>query len=246
MLRILLIEPMAAERAKLRTILQSFDDVCIVAEADSLASAAPLLARENYDLVFLATKFLDGCGFQLTKAVRAGARTVFVASHGLDALRGFEVNALDYLITPLQPERVAATIARLRGPSVLLNGSGTPRHGLQMSDRLQVEWGGGRIATVGELSVIVAQENYSILHLADGARVMVRRSLKAWLGMLPATQFVRAHRSSIVNLSRVRGVRREGPKTFMLRIEGLDECVPVGRAMWRELKARLPATSSTS
>jgi two-component system LytT family response regulator len=244
MLRVLLFDQETGRRAELLRILQAIPDVRIIGEAASVTAAIPLLERGSYDLVFLATTFLDGCGFQLTKAVRAGARTVFVASDGLDALRGYEVNALDYLITPLQPERVAATITRLRGTTISLNGSTSSHVGLQMGDRLQVEWGGGRIAGVGELSVIIAQENYSIVHLADGTRAMVRRSLKAWLDLLPAAQFVRVHRSSIVNLSRVRSVRRDGPKTFKLRVEGLDECVPVGRVMWRELKPRLPARTA--
>ena len=235
MLRILLIEPASAERAELRKVLQSLEDICIVAEADSLASAGPLLQRETYDVAFIATDFRDGSGFELADLVRGG-RAVFLASDREQAARAFEANALDYLIKPVQQQRLTGTLARVRPTAIPINESRAPfpLH-LRMDNRLKLELG----VAVADLSAIVAQENYSIVHLGDGTKTMVRRSLKAWLAVLPSERFLRVHRSTVVNVAYVRDLRRDGPKAFSLGVQGLGDRVPVGREAWQTLRERL-------
>ena len=97
-----------------------------------------------------------------------------------------------------------------------------------------------RFAAVHDILVIESQENYSLVRLADGSRELVRRSLKAWMVLLPVKSFLQVHRTVVVNLAHVTGYRRTGPKAFFLQVAGLRRLVPVGRKKWVEVRRRLP------
>ncbi len=239
MIRALLIEDQAAVRADLRALLAAHPEIEVVGEADSLKAARLLLARPDYDLVFLDVQIIGGTGFEVVPHVRTGARVIFVTAHDHYALRAFEVNALDYLLKPVKAERLASALARVNGSESPASPAATPRL-LAWGDVVHLNSGtAARFALVADLAAIEAEENYSRVHLADAERVLVRRSLKAWEEILPPTQFMRVHRTTIVNLTQIIRYRRAGPKTILLGVKGVDAEVPVGREIWPELKARL-------
>src|SRR2546423_10649622 len=113
MLRALLIDDEPPARADLRERLAAHPRVTIVDEAGTLARARALLACDDYDLVFLDIQLRGGSGFDLVPDVRPEARIVFVTAFNDHAVRAFDVNALDYLLKPVQPARLAASLARL-------------------------------------------------------------------------------------------------------------------------------------
>ncbi len=242
MLRALLIDDDAASRSELRRMLGPWPEIHVVAEADSLRDARVLLGRDDYELVFLDADVADGQGFALISGIRQGARAIVVTSTDAHARRAFDANALDYLLKPVDPARLAITLGRLNLPVFDTSGLPPPfSAALRMEDRLYLKSGAtSRWIRLSDISAIRSHENYSIVHFGDGDRTMVRKTLKAWLEVLPALHFVQVHRSVVVNLERVTGSRRHAPKTFSLRIEGIESPFPVGREFWRFLKDRLP------
>ena len=111
--RALLIDDEALARTELRRLLAAHPDVAIVGEADDVSSARARLAPADYDLVFLDIQLAGGSGFDLIPHVAPAAAIVFVTAHDAFALRAFEVNALDYLLKPVPPTRLAESLARL-------------------------------------------------------------------------------------------------------------------------------------
>ncbi|NUQ01893.1 MAG: response regulator [Armatimonadetes bacterium] len=112
MIHALLIDDEATARADLRTALAAHPDVAIVGEAATLRSARTLLARPDYDLVLLDVQLIGGNAFELVPDVRPGARIVFITAHDDYAIRAFEINALDYLLKPVMPARLAEALRR--------------------------------------------------------------------------------------------------------------------------------------
>lgn len=241
MIRTLLIEDDATIRADLRQLLAAHADVVIVGEAGRFADAKALLAAVDCDLVFLDIALIGGSGLDLVPHVRPGTHVVFATGLEEHALRAFEVNALDYLLKPVRVSRLADSLERFRQRRGAVISDPTPSAYLS-DDIVHLKSGGtARFAPVMAISMIVAQENYSLVHLRDGPDMLVRRNLAEWEALLPATHFQRVHRQRIVNLARVTGYRPAGLRSAGLRIEGVDEVVPVSRRSWMALKARLSA-----
>jgi DNA-binding LytR/AlgR family response regulator len=97
-----------------------------------------------------------------------------------------------------------------------------------------------RIVAVREILAIETQENYSRVYLADGSKELVRRTMKDWVARLPASDFLRVHRTVLVNLPRVTAYRRAGHKAYFLHVPGLRRHVPVSRKLWTEVQRRRP------
>ena len=104
---------------------------------------------------------------------------------------------------------------------------------------LKTNNGTTRFVALADIAAIASNENYSEAHLGDGSRLFVRRTMKSWEDALPATHFVRVHRSTIVNLARYRGSDRESYETTLLHLDGLAEPVRASFRYLPELRARL-------
>lgn len=244
MTQALLIDDETSARADLRTKLAVHPEVAILAEAATLKSARALLARTDYDLVFLDVQLIGGNSFDLVPDVRPGARIIFVTAFDSYAVRAFEINALDYLLKPVVPARLAEALRRLAAPAPPLEpaAEAPPGPTLRLDDTVLLRSGQqARFAPVREISVISAQDNYTDVQLADGSRVFLRKSLKAWEDTLPPTHFMRVHRTLIVNLARVTRYERDGEEHTRLFVAGLPEPVTASRDRWSDLRGRLSA-----
>ncbi len=242
----LLIEDESAARADLRAKLAAHPDITVVDEAATCNAARARLAQADYDLVFLDIQLIGGSAFELVPHVRPGARVVFVTAHDAFALRAFEVNALDYLLKPVQPARLAEALRRLDAPVVVPAAAETeatiPTASLRADDLVCLRTSQqARFAPVNQISLITAQDNYTEVQLADGARLLLRKPLKAWEDTLPASHFMRVHRTRIVNLARVQRYERDADEHTRLFVEGVDTPVAASRERWTELRDRLGA-----
>jgi two-component system, LytTR family, response regulator len=252
--RALLIDDEPTARDDLRRLLAAHADIAIVGEAGRLAPAGELLRTADYDLLLLDVELRGGTGFDLLPHVRPEARIIFVTAHSHYAVRAFEVNAVDYLVKPIAAPRLAAALRRV---AVSTAGATEPDRTapgsppslspapsvLQPDDLIHLKIGNGttRFVALADIAAIESEENYSEAHLAGGTRLLVRRTLKAWEDALPATHFVRVHRTTIINLARYRGSDRQTGQTTLLHLDGLTEPVRASFRYLPDLRARLGA-----
>lgn len=241
MTRAFIIDDEPPGRAALRGLLRAHPEITLVGEAATLADAKAWLASHEYDLVFLDIQLRGGSGFDLVPLIRPEARIIFVTAFDQYAVRAFEVNAVDYLIKPVRPERLAAALHRLaeresRSPL-------RPAPALAPEDLVHLRTGSGttRFVALPDIAAIEACENYSTVLLGDGSRLLVRRTMKLWEDTLPASHFVRVHRGVIVNLACYRGADRESYETMLLHLAGLAAPVRASFRYLPELRARLAA-----
>jgi two-component system LytT family response regulator len=241
MTKALLIDDEPPARDGLRALLAAHPQVQIVGEAGTLRAARDLLARPDYTLVFLDIQLRGGTGFDLVPAVRRGAGVVFVTAHDEHALRAFEVNALDYLLKPIKPERLAQTLERAGGRE---RGGAAPVPApgrLRAEDTVYVRTdSGARFLPLAEIGAIQSCENYSEIDLVGGERLLVRQTLKAWEDQLPSPPFARAHRQVLVNLECLVRLEDDGGDAPLLHLRGLRAPVRASRREWTDLRHRLP------
>lgn len=233
--RTLLIDDEPSARDDLRRALTVHPHVTVTGEAGRLAEAQALLARDDYDLVLLDIQLRGGSGFDLVPLVRPGARIIFVTAHDQYALRAFEVNALDYLLKPVEAARLAEALRRAATPAE------PSQSALRNDDIVQVKTGPGaaRFVRVADIGLITSSDNYSDVRLASGEHFLVRQTLASWEERLPAAQFMRVHRQAIVSLARVEGFTHADEETTLLRLAGLPEPVRARRQHLPELQTRL-------
>lgn len=243
MTRTLIIDDEPLARGALRGMLREHAEIVVVGEAETLTEAQALVTGQDYALVFLDVQLIGGTGFELLPFIRPEARIVFVTAYDQFAARAFEINALDYLVKPVRPQRLAETLRR--------NAATTPEPPplpstslpLRPDDLIHLVIGNGstRLVPLADIVFFESDSNYCAAHLADGTRLLVRRTMKSWEDALPTSHFVRVHRSIIINLARYRGSDRESFETTLIHLAGYNEVVRASFRYLADLRTRLAA-----
>jgi two-component system, LytTR family, response regulator len=225
-IRVLIVDDEPAARARIRRLLKDESDVDVVGEASDGASAVRAITELEPDVLFLDIQMPESDGFDVLARLPNERRplVVFVTAYDQYALKAFEVHALDYLLKPFDAERFRASFARVRERlaqdqrtdvqlvrSLLdeLRSGRTDLEKLVKGERRHLERimvrSSGKITfvKVSELDWLEASGNYVRLHTARGSH-LIRETLSNLEARLDPHQFVRIHRSTIVNLDRVK------------------------------------------
>lgn len=196
-LRALLVDDERLARRSLRALLAEHPEIEIVGEASSIRRAAELIAAEHPAVVFLDIQMPGGNGFELLAQLDDPPAIVFVTAYDEYAIRAFEVNALDYLLKPVEPARLAMAVARLHGLSGHADAAAGP---YAPADQVLIRTARRCFfLPVARIAAIRAAGNYSYVICDTGDEHLVRRSLKDWEAMLPADRFEALDRSVVVN-----------------------------------------------
>ncbi|MEK0445224.1 MAG: hypothetical protein RLZZ399_545 [Verrucomicrobiota bacterium] len=195
-------------REELRRLLLAAPDVEILGEATNATEAIALLGNTRPDVLFLDIEMPGRTGFDLLSALpKAPGEVVFVTAYDSFALRAFGVNALDYLLKPVNPARLADTLDRLRArlsaptakaaeATAEAEGNTSP---LGEDDQFFVRDGDRCwFVPVRSLILVEAEGSHTRVHLHNG-KPLLHRSLAALEARLPGTLFLRANRSQLVN-----------------------------------------------
>ena len=219
-LRAILVDDERLARQQLGKVLQLHSGIELVGEASNLSEAIALLEGDPPDVIFLDISMPPESGFDLLGHIPPTSRVVFVTADEEYAVRAFEARALDYLLKPVQPTRLALVIERLRDAASWKNRSASVVLGNQRSwSKVSVE----------EISSVRSEGNYSRAYTMDGRSYFVRRTLQEWIKMLAEEGFFILSRSLLVNpaaVIRLDGVTRNETALYLA---GSPEPVKLGR-----------------
>lgn len=232
----LIVDDERLARQELRALLVAHPEVQVVGEAASVDEAARHLAREQPDVIFLDIQMPGASGFDLFTRASVSARVVFVTAHDAHALRAFDVNALDYLLKPVVPARLAESIGRLRERAAAVPVAAR-RFDIGDFAFLPID-GRSRFIRVSQVIAVTAAGDATEVTTADGLRGRVPRSLKAWEERLPAKQFVRIHREAIVNLQYVDRIEEWSHEAYQVHLRGQPAPFTLSRRYASRLRAR--------
>ncbi|MEN4919197.1 LytTR family DNA-binding domain-containing protein [Achromobacter spanius] len=225
MLRVLIIDDEAPARRYLRRLLEAAPAVDVAGEASSVEQARRLIRDHNPDAIFLDIELACGTGFDLLEGQDCAASVVFVTAHDGYAARAFDVEAVDYLLKPVSPERLAQALARLR-----------PNTNGYLSMRTRT---GTRLMKVQELTLVQAQGDYVRLCSAAHANELMHITLKRLAEQLPCPPFCALSRSVIINLEHVSQLeQRPGAQTEVLFNNGVEP-ITLGRVASLRLRRAL-------
>jgi DNA-binding LytR/AlgR family response regulator len=231
-IRALLVDDEAPARSELRYLLAAHPEIEVVGEAASAAEALKLASAVPYDVVFLDVEMPGLSGVEAARLVhgRPGRpQLVFVTAHEQYAIEAFAVEALDYLLKPVEPERLGQVVRRL---------SSTRRPAAAVEKIPVVSGGQTVLLDWDEVHYARADGDYSRIHTYDRSHLCTQ-SLRQLEGALPG-RFVRIHRSYLVNLAKVAAVKRAGPDRLRLALDDKEGTeLDVARRQGRAVRERL-------
>jgi len=209
----------------------------VVGEAATVREAATLARLHDPDVVFLDVHLAGESGFDLLPLLDRTVTVVFVTAFDRYAIRAFEVNALDYLLKPVAPRRLATTLDRLSRPAAAESATAQvltyeDRLFLRLDDRMA-------FLRVRDIVAVLAAGDNSVLHVAGGKQARARKSLREWVDRLPERDFVRIHRSTIVNLEFVERLEEWSHFSFRVYLRGLAEPLQISRRCCARVRSRL-------
>lgn len=235
-LRVLIVDDTRLARQELRTLLADMPGVECVGEADDVPAAQAAIERLRPDLVLLDIQMPSGTGFDLLERLDHVPRIVFTTAYDQYAVRGFEANALDYLLKPVRAERLEAALAKARATPA--PAAPAPREALRAEDPIFLRDGERCwFVQLGQVSRIEVDGNYATVHFR-GERAMLGRSLATLEGRLDPSLFFRANRNTLVNLRMVVAIDLAVGDGYTLTLKDGAE-VEVSRRQARELRERL-------
>ncbi|MDP9232500.1 MAG: LytTR family DNA-binding domain-containing protein [Actinomycetota bacterium] len=233
MIRALLVDDEAPARSELRYLLATHPEVEVVGEAATAVEALKLAGAVPYDVVFIDVEMPGLSGLDAARLVhgRTGApQLVFVTAHEQYAIEAFAVEALDYLLKPVDPERLAQVVRRLgKKPAAPAPVQKIPV--VSGGQTVLVDW--------DDVHYARADGDYSRVHTFDRS-YLCTRSLRELEETLPAGQFARIHRSYLVNLGKVAAVKRPGGDRLRLALDDAERTeLDVARRQSKAVRERL-------
>ena len=232
-------EPVA--RAGLRAMLGAFDWINIVGEAADGASAAHQIETLHPELVFLDVQMPGLLGTDVLRQLSWRPYVIFTTAYSEHAVSAFELGAVDYLLKPFGPKRLAAAMQRVQASI----GEPAPADAIERLsgalsggpiNRLFVRVGGALVPlSADRISHFEADGDYVIAH-ADGTKHVLHLSLSRLEERLDPKMFVRVHRAHLVNLAQVRAFRPDVRGNLeALLVDGSR--VPVSRSRAKDIRS---------
>jgi DNA-binding LytR/AlgR family response regulator len=237
-----------------RLLAQAWPEVEVVAQARNGREAVAQFEALQPDICFLDVHMPGLSGVEAARQIGRRAHLVFVTAYGEYAVQAFEHGALDYLVKPVEPARLADTVARLQerlraaqpAPNIeaLLE---------QLAARLQkpespepLRWIRAsigqelRLIPVEQIDFLRSDEKYTRIawhgDLGKSGEALIRTALKELVTQLDSTHFVQVHRSVVVNLRAISHVTRGDNETANIHLKGRNEVLPVSRSYLHHFK----------
>ena len=229
-------EPLA--RALVREFLAAHPDVDIIAEADNGLEAARCIQEQAPDLVLLDIQMPKLTGLEVLQLTGLRRGVIFTTAYDQHALAAFDLHAVDYLLKPFSQARFDAALERARQ----LRGAPVPEVqrlvAAQTLQRVLIRDGAQlRVLPLAEVDYIEAQADYVAFHHAGRDHLKTQR-ISELEEQLDPQQFVRVHRSFILNLAQLQGVERTESNAYAARLRS-GKRIPVSRSGYERLRERL-------
>lgn len=233
----LLVDDERLSRNDLNLLLEQHKNITVVGEAINGEEALDKIKELKPDLVFLDIQMPGMNGFDVLEHINPEIKVIFVTAFDEYALRAFEVNALDYLLKPVNPERLKQSIERLeQAPEE----NTADQRELEYHDRLLLKLdtslGFLKISTI---LCITSAGDYSEVLVSNRKKVLVHKSMAEWETRLPGTFFNRIHRTTIVNMEYVDRLEEWFNNSYRVYLRGIEEPYVMSRRYVAKLKQKL-------
>lgn len=236
------------QRGDLRRMLaQAWPELTIVEECEDGSDALAAIAEHRPDIAFLDIRMPELSGLDVARASAGRCRVVFTTAYDVHAIEAFDLGALDYLLKPITPQRLAQTVERLRGqlasgasmPDLLRMMSEVDRHLRAGAQAERIRWISTntgstiKIFPIEEVLFFDCDSRYTrVVSATDEG--LVRTSLKQLQQGLDPAQFWKIHRSTLIAVRAIAGAQRDELGNLTIQLRGHPEQLKVSQSYaWR-------------
>jgi two-component system LytT family response regulator len=240
MLRVVAVDDEPSALSDISRHIKANPNLRLVGVAESSTAARQLIDQKRPDALFLDVEMPGGTAFSVLEAIEIVPKIVFVTAHSRHATQAFDVEAVDFLLKPILPDRFALAVRRLE-KAVALDRSvrdfarhPAPDQTITVTGRREQQ-----VIRTGDIRMLVAEGDYTRLLLAKSASMLSGQSLGKLESLLPSPPFVRLSRSVMLNLSRVTSTQSLQSVKMSVKCEDRDEPIILGRAAATKLRQYL-------
>ena len=247
--RTLIIEDEKPARDLLKAYLNDYDHVELMGEYNNGFDGLKAVNELKPDVIFLDVQMPKLTGFEMLEVLEHNPEVIFTTAYDQYAIQAFEQNAVDYLLKPFSRERFNEAILKLDARFTSL-GSGQAKKGSLEKIKIHLADGdemlhrvvikkSGRIHVIStvEISYLEAQDDYVMIYTAEG-KYLKQQTMKYFEKHLDPEQFIRVHRSYIVNISRIERLEPYEKSNYILILKDGNK-IPVSRSGMQKLKENL-------
>ncbi|MBE0676468.1 MAG: response regulator transcription factor [Bacteroidales bacterium] len=224
----------------LKKELDLFPEIELMGESTRMDKAIREIGSIKPEILFLDIQLVEGTGFDLLNKLDYYGKIVFITAFDEFAFRAFEINALDYLLKPICHKRFQETIERIIAPEYAPFHNSPPEsvkyrytdHVLVL-ERNQISF-----VHLEKIVMISAARDYTTIETLDGRKSLMMRSMADWVNRLPADQFIRIHRSYIVNINHIDRIIRNSTSSARVYLKNKSEPVSFSRSYYKILRDR--------
>lgn len=223
-MRALIVDDERLARKELTNLLQEFQEIEIVGEAVNAEDAEEKINSLKPDLLFLDIQMPGKTGFELLESLDSVPDVVFTTAYDEYALKAFDYNAMDYLLKPIEPDRLKETVAKLLNRNSKPEASSeSPAQKLGPQDRVFVKDGDKCwFVKLENIRLFESDGNYIKIYF-DNFKPMIHKSLNALDEKLDDRAFFRASRKHIINLTWVESIESWFNGGLMVVLRGGDK-----------------------
>lgn len=225
--RVIIIDDERLARKELKKLLEEFPELEVVDEAANVDEGISKIELHNPDLIFLDIQMPGKTGFDLLRELNRTPEVIFTTAYDEYALKAFEVNALDYLLKPIEPKRLADALQKLdeedEDVSISNVSSTAGKFTLNENDQVFVKDGERCwFVKLSEIRMFESVGNYAKVYFGVN-KPLILKSLNALEERLDPRVFFRANRKHIVNLRMIEKVEPYFNGGLLLEIQGGDK-----------------------
>lgn len=243
MIRTILIDDEPLARDVVKHYLSNFPDVEVVAECSDGFEGIKAIAEHQPDLIFLDIQMPKISGFEMLELIEKHPAVIFTTAFDEYAIKAFEVNAIDYLLKPIEQGRFDLAMQKL--PARLNNIDAVAKELLDVaglspaqSNRVVVKKNGViKIIAVVDIHYLEADDDYVKLSTSEGI-FQKNKTMSFFEKTLESSQFIRIHRSYIINLAQVTKIELKEKDSYVVLLKS-DIWLPVSKTGYIKLKAAL-------
>jgi two-component system, LytTR family, response regulator len=235
--RAIIVDDERLARKDLKSLLADYPSIEIVGEADNVSSALRLIEEKSPNLLFLDIQMPGETGFDLLEKIDQPVQIIFVTAFDEYAIQAFEVDAIDYLLKPVNPDRMKKTIERLGHPD---DTQLATKRRLDINDTMFLTVNTHpRFVRISSIICIQSAGDYVEIVTSDGKKGLVQKSMTEWEERLPENYFCRIHRSTIINLEHIVRIEEWFNNAYRVYLRNIETPVEMSRRYAVKIKNKL-------